>query len=211
MSLESLSMDHPRALTFHIDNKHFGIDVSNILSFSDTYHQVRPAISPAPGLSGFLDYRSQLIQVFECSFILGCHTHQTQPKNNTHICPPTPRPPTLTDTPHPVILHLTQDGATPWFALVLEEIDDIIEYETQQLDRSIQTLGHEPVIGYVRHNSSPPFMMLDVIRLYRQLTADLSGNRYLQPSPENTVTSNNSATGSTEPALETDTERDTSA
>jgi chemotaxis signal transduction protein len=59
---------------------------------------------------------------------------------------------------HPVVLYITRDGVTPWFALVLDSMDDIISYEDHQFTQmrepdNLSTEAHpDPVYGYV-HNS----------------------------------------------------------
>jgi chemotaxis signal transduction protein len=59
---------------------------------------------------------------------------------------------------HPVVLYITHDGVTPWFALVLDSMDDIASYEDHQFTqmRDPNDLSAEvhpnPVYGYV-HNS----------------------------------------------------------
>ena len=59
---------------------------------------------------------------------------------------------------HPVVLYITRDGVTPWFALVLDSMDDIISYEDHQFTQmrepdDLSTEAHpDPVYGYV-HNS----------------------------------------------------------
>ena len=59
---------------------------------------------------------------------------------------------------HPVVLYITRDGMTPWFALVLDSMDDIVSYEDQQFTQmrepnNFSTQVHpDPVYGYV-HNS----------------------------------------------------------
>ncbi|MBT7329973.1 MAG: hypothetical protein HN804_02940, partial [Oceanospirillaceae bacterium] len=59
---------------------------------------------------------------------------------------------------HPVVLYITRDGVTPWFALVLDSMDDIVSYEDSQFtqmrnpdDLSAET-HPDPVYGYI-HNS----------------------------------------------------------
>jgi len=58
---------------------------------------------------------------------------------------------------HPVVLYITRDGVTPWFALVLDSMDDIVSYEDSQFtqmrnpdDLSAET-HPDPVYGYI-HN-----------------------------------------------------------
>jgi len=76
----------------------------------------------------------------------------------------------LKENIHPVVLHLTSDGVTPWFSLVLDQIDDIIDYEPDQVDRSISLSNEEePLDGYLRHKSGNNYMMLSMDRLYQNL------------------------------------------
>ncbi|WP_372741233.1 CZB domain-containing protein [Neptunomonas sp.] len=71
---------------------------------------------------------------------------------------------------HPVIIHLTKDGTTPCFSLVLDEVDDIIDYEAENLDTRItDTLRHEPLKGYLRHASGKNYMMLCIDKLSEQI------------------------------------------
>ncbi len=57
-----------------------------------------------------------------------------------------------------MVLYITRDGVTPWFALVLDSMDDIVSYEDSQFtqmrnpdDLSAET-HPDPVYGYI-HNS----------------------------------------------------------
>lgn len=56
------------------------------------------------------------------------------------------------------MLCTTRDGVTPWFALVLDSMDDIVSYEDQQFTQmrepdDFSAEAHpNPVYGYV-HNS----------------------------------------------------------
>lgn len=71
---------------------------------------------------------------------------------------------------HPVIIHLTLDGKTPSFSLVLDEVDDIIDYEIDNLDtQTAQVLSHEPLKGYLRHKSGQRYMMLCIDKLSAQI------------------------------------------
>jgi chemotaxis signal transduction protein len=64
----------------------------------------------------------------------------------------------LNSAVHPVVLYITRDGATPWFALVLDSMSDIVSYEDNQFtqmrdpDDSSTESHPDPVYGYV-HNS----------------------------------------------------------
>lgn len=59
---------------------------------------------------------------------------------------------------HPVVLYMTRDGVTPWFALVLDSMDDIVSYEDHQFTQmrdpdDLSAEAHpDPIYGYV-HNS----------------------------------------------------------
>ncbi|WP_293266146.1 CZB domain-containing protein [Neptunomonas sp.] len=71
---------------------------------------------------------------------------------------------------HPVIIHLTFDGKSPCFSLALDEVDDIIDYEAANLDtHSIETLNHEPLKGYLKHNSGQRYMMLCIEKLSAEI------------------------------------------
>lgn len=71
---------------------------------------------------------------------------------------------------HPVVLHLTLDGHSPWFSIVLDEVDDIIDFNSKHLDISaVQSLPHEPVKGYLRHKSGQRYMMLCAEKLYTRV------------------------------------------
>ena len=64
----------------------------------------------------------------------------------------------LKSSVHPVVLYITQDGVTPWFALILDSMDDIAEYADDQFtqlrgydfDQTEQNTN-DPVYGYI-HN-----------------------------------------------------------
>ena len=64
----------------------------------------------------------------------------------------------LNSAVHPVVLYITRDGTTPWFALVLDSMDDIVSYEDLQFTQmrdpdDLSAEAHpDPVYGYV-HNS----------------------------------------------------------
>lgn len=59
---------------------------------------------------------------------------------------------------HPVVLYITRDGVTPWFALILDTMDDIVSYEDDHFTQmrepdDLSAEAHpDPVYGYV-HNS----------------------------------------------------------
>jgi len=271
MSLANLSLDSNRALTFRIGDTRFGIDVTNILAFSDEYSEIRSPTRKVDAFAGYLDYRERLVKVFECATALNrgrereslvqlideidqyrlCHRdwldalelsirqHQSfneasgartsefgrwyynfdtpddglnqllekldEPHQGIHELADRvlslveqqdhetalqvlsfERPARLRKVErlfalikdylrtsiHPVVLHLTQDGLNPWFALVLDEIDDIVEYDPDWIDQcSGDALGNEPIAGYIRHKSGQNFMMLAVDQLYTELSA----------------------------------------
>lgn len=262
MTLPNLFLDSNRALTFTIGDSQFGIEVTSILSFSDAFNEIRSPSESMNGLLGYLDYRENLIQVYECATLLSrplkrkttldlistiekyktSHTEwfdtiDTNLKKDlplehnqqlsrcdftrwldtletcdaglqallTRLYEPHGRLHSLVDELsiykeqgkpekaqkafdiekipslqrftrllqqvqdylssgiHPVVLHLTKDGHTPWFSLVLDEIDDIIDYDPSWIDKSAaNTLKNEPVSGYIRHKSGAKFMMLSV-------------------------------------------------
>lgn len=73
---------------------------------------------------------------------------------------------------HPVVMHLTRDGVSPWFSMVLDEIDDIVDYEVSQLDTSVAgSLGRDPIRGYLRHNSGKRYMMVCLDQFFEQANA----------------------------------------
>ena len=70
----------------------------------------------------------------------------------------------------PVIIHLTKNGTIPCFSLVLDEVDDIIDYETENLDtQTTDTLRYEPLKDYLRHPSGKNYMMLCIDKLSEQI------------------------------------------
>jgi len=270
MSLANLSLDSNRALTFRIGDTLFGIDVCNILAFSDEYADIRSPTRRVEGFAGYLDYRERLVKVFECATVLNRGRERDgfkdlideidqhkfyhndwfdalersikQQQPFTEACSPTAgafgrwyysfesgdeglsalvekleephreihrlgdrllemadqgeqaqalevlafeRPSLLRKVDrllmvirnylltsvHPVVLHLTKDGLTPWFSLVLDEIDDIVDYDPDWIDRtSGSALGNEPVAGYIRHRDGDNFMMLAIEKLYGKLS-----------------------------------------
>jgi len=271
MSLANLSLDSNRALTFRIGDTRFGIDVSNILAFSDEYADIRSPTREIEGFAGYLDYRERLVKVFECATALNRgreregfvalideieqyrYYHRdwlealeqalrsSQPFTETRsptagafgrwyynfetadegarallekLAEPHERMHKLADellaqaeetgptealerlaferaailrkverllvllkdylnsSVHPVVLHLTRDGLTPWFALVLDEIDDIVDYDPDWIDHSsASALGNQAVAGYIRHKDGDNFMMLAIDQLYQQLAS----------------------------------------
>lgn len=71
---------------------------------------------------------------------------------------------------HPVVLHLTQDGQTPWFSLVLDDIHEILYYDPAKIDYEINSdNSSDPVEGYVRNKNDVSFMMLSVDKLHHKL------------------------------------------
>jgi len=64
----------------------------------------------------------------------------------------------LKSSVHPVVLYITRDGVTPWFALILDSMDDIVSYEDEQFTQlrdfefeSTSKYNNDPVYGYI-HN-----------------------------------------------------------
>ena len=64
----------------------------------------------------------------------------------------------LKSSVHPVVLYITRDGVTPWFALILDSMDDIVSYEDEQFTQlrdfefeSSSKSTNDPVYGYI-HN-----------------------------------------------------------
>ncbi len=64
----------------------------------------------------------------------------------------------LKSSVHPVVLYITRDGVTPWFALILDSMDDIVSYEEEQFTQlrdfefeSSSNRANDPVYGYI-HN-----------------------------------------------------------
>jgi chemotaxis signal transduction protein len=271
MSLANLFQDNSRVLTFTIANSHFGIDVSNILSFSDEFDHIQPVNSTdRPGFIGYLDYRDTLVNVYDsatvlkrkrnrdeqnklindieqykqahidwvatlensitsgqaftlardpkmCAFGKWYYSFSTSDEDLMVLMKRLEEPHILIHNMadklldmrdnnegeralrllsiekattlkkllrildlvqdmlkrniHPVVLHLTKDGNIPWFSLVLDEVDDIIDYEIKQLDTSAsEALSHEPVTGYLRHRSGKRYMMLSIEKLYKQVS-----------------------------------------
>ena len=72
MSLRNLDGNGNQALTFSIGDSLYGINVGNILSFSDTFNEIQYAGGrESEGFVGYLDFRSALVPVFECATSLG--------------------------------------------------------------------------------------------------------------------------------------------
>jgi len=273
MSLTNLDTDTSRALTFSIGESLFGIDVSHILSFSDSYDEIKYSTNDVDGFIGYLDFRNTLVQVFECATSLS-HTKERdsiiklvgdiKTYQQAHIDWVTalehsitsnepftkPRDPRLcafgkwfyafqtddeglralldkienphkhihsladklldmtaagnrdtaieelriekqttlkkllrvldyindylNNSIHPIVLHLTKDGRTPWFSMVLDNIGDIIDYSTVAMDSMKSTNQSEPIKGYVRNPAGESFMMLSLEKFYGQAEAKLS-------------------------------------
>jgi len=273
MSLPNLFMDNNRALTFSIGDRHFGIDVKNILAFTDSFADIKSASHDEPGFIGYLDYRETLVQVYECATALrqprerdrqeslieelGVYqqahidwvdalTHSIlegkpfSKARDPHLCDfgkwyynfttdddglkgmlkklenPHSQIHALADriiamrdagqqeqavrvleierdttlknllrtlrsiqdylrtNIHPVVLHITRDGQTPWFSLVLDEIDEIIDYDINRLDSEATSNSQEPVDGYVRDKSGVNFMMLSMDKLHASLNGKIA-------------------------------------
>lgn len=273
MSLNNTNTDTQRALTFTIDQSSFGIDVSHILSFSDSFGDIKYSTNDAEGFIGYLDFRNTLVQVFECATALSqtreresviklvadIKTYQqahidwvaalehsitsSEPFNK-------PRDPRLcafgqwfyafetddeglrallnkiedphkhihsladklldmtaagdqaqaieelriekqttlkkllrvldyindylNNSIHPIVIHLTKDGRTPWFSLVLDTMGDIAEYSSLSLDDMQSVNQNEPIKGYVRDPSGNSFMLLSLDKLYDQVNSKFS-------------------------------------
>lgn len=273
MSLANLHTDNRRALTFSIGDSLFGIDVDHILSFSDSFNEIKYATRNINGFVGYLDFRNTLVQVFECATSLShskerdslfkliedIKTYQqahidwinalehsivsgdpfTKPRN-PKVCAfgqwfysfktedeglrtlldkieqPHIYIHSLADklldmaaanqqseaieelriekqttlkkllrvldyisdylqnSIHPIVLHLTKDGRTPWFSMVLDNIGDIIDYAPEAMDQLKTFDQSEPIKGYVRDKNVGSFMMLSLEKFYDQAAANLS-------------------------------------
>lgn len=74
----------------------------------------------------------------------------------------------LTRKAQPVILHLTKDGKQPWFALLLEQVDDILPYSAEQVSElNEEEFSHDPIKGYFKHEGTR-YMMLHIERLHQK-------------------------------------------
>ena len=273
MSLTNLDTDTRRALTFSIGESLFGIDVSHILSFSDSYNEIKYSTKEVDGFIGYLDFRNTLVQVFECATALSqikerdsiiklvadIKTYQqahidwvTSLEHSIVSSEPftKPRDPRLcafgqwfyafktddeglralldkiedphkhihsladklldiaakgehdqavevlriekqttlkkllrvldyindylNNSIHPIVLHLTKDGRTPWFSMVIDNIGDIVDYSANAMDNMKSAGKNEPIKGYVRNPSGESFMMLSLEKFYGQVEAKLS-------------------------------------
>lgn len=272
MSLYNLHEDNSRALTFKIGESLFGIDVGYILSFSDSYDEIKYATHEAGGFIGYLDFRNTLVKVFDCATSLSHERERdviqkliediktyrqahidwvnalehsimtdepfTKPRNprmcafgqwfysfetdddalrallnkieqpHNHIHSLADKllemvavgqrdeaveylrlekqttlkkllrtlqyiTELLQSGIHPIVLHLTQDGRTPWFSMVLDEIGDIVDYSPVSLDR-VETLNDkEPIEGYVRDPSGTNFMILSLDKFHDQVAGKI--------------------------------------
>lgn len=273
MSLNNTNTDTQRALTFTIDQSSFGIDVSHILSFSDSFGDIKYSTNHAEGFIGYLDFRNTLVQVFECATALSqtreresviklvadIKTYQqahidwvaalehsitssesfTKPRDprlcafgqwfyafetdddglrallnkiedpHKHIHSLADKLLDMTaagnqaqaieelriekqttlkkllrvldyindylnNSIHPIVIHLTKDGRTPWFSLVLDTMGDIAEYSSLSLDDMQSVNQNEPIKGYVRDPSGNSFMLLSLDKLYDQVNSKFS-------------------------------------
>ena len=267
MALPNLQTETSRALTFTVGDSLFGIDVSHILSFSDSYPEIKYASQKVDGFVGYLDFRNSLVRVFECATSLSrgkerdaliSLIEQIKTYKQAHIDWITalehsvvsgepfvkPRDPRmcafgqwfysfsteddglrtllekieqphihihsladklldqtasgekdaavevlriekqttlkkllrildyisdyLNNSIHPIVLHLTKDGRTPWFSMVLDDLGDIIDYAPETLDTVSDFNSAEPIVGYVRDPSGPNFMMLSLDKFYEK-------------------------------------------
>ncbi|WP_420598147.1 CZB domain-containing protein [Neptuniibacter sp.] len=268
MSLYNLHAENSRALTFKIGESLFGIDVGYILSFSDSFEEIKYATHDAGGFVGYLDFRNTLVKVFDCATSLSQererdvvngliesiktyrqahidwvnaleHSIMTdepftkprnpkmcafgqwfysfeteddalralldkieQPHNHIHSLADTlldmvasgqrdqaidllrlEKQTTLkkllrtlqyitellSSGIHPIVLHLTKDGRTPWFSLVLDDIGDIVDYSPATIDKVDVMDSSEPIEGYVRDPSGTNFMILSLNKFYEQV------------------------------------------
>lgn len=273
MSLNNTNTDTQRALTFTIDQSSFGIDVSHILSFSDSFGDIKYSTNDAEGFIGYLDFRNTLVQVFECATALsqtreresviklvadiktyqqahidwvGALEHSitssepfTKPRDprfcafgqwfyafetdddglrallnkiedpHKHIHSLADKLLDMTaagdqaqaieelriekqttlkkllrvldyindylnNSIHPIVIHLTKDGRTPWFSLVLDTMGDIAEYSSISLDDMQSMNQNDPIKGYVRDPSGNSFMLLSLDKLYDQANSKFS-------------------------------------
>lgn len=273
MSLSTLHSDNNRALTFRMGESLFGIDVSHILSFSDSFDEIKYATQNIDGFIGYLDFRNTLVRVFDCATCLSqsrerdsltiliedIKTYQqahidwvnalehsiltdepfTKPRNprmcafgqwfysfetndeslralldkieqpHKHIHSLADRlldmagtgqrdeaievlriekqttlkkllrvlehiTELLQNSIHPIVLHLTQDGRTPWFSMVLDDIGDIIDYSSISLDKVKAMDRSEPIEGFVRDPSGESFMMLSLDKFHEQILAKVN-------------------------------------
>ncbi|MGH1461104.1 MAG: CZB domain-containing protein [Neptuniibacter sp.] len=276
MSLYNLHAENSRALTFKIGESLFGIDVSYILSFSDSFDEIKYATHDTGGFVGYLDFRNTLVKVFDCATalshererdVLGKLIEDIKTYRQAHIDwvnalehsiltdePFTkPRNPKLCafgqwfysfetdneslrvllnkieqphmrihsladkllemvavgkrdeavealriekqttlqkllrtlnyiselldDSIHPIVLHLTQDGRTPWFSMVLDEIGNIVDYSPVSLDKVDSINENEPIEAYVRDPAGSNFMILSLDKFYEQavVKVDIAG------------------------------------
>jgi chemotaxis signal transduction protein len=67
----------------------------------------------------------------------------------------------LKSSVHPVVLYITRDGVTPWFALILDSMDDIAEYADDQFTQlrgydfdAAEQQTNDPVYGYIHNPDS---------------------------------------------------------
>lgn len=273
MALPNLQTETSRALTFTVGDSLFGIDVSHILSFSDSYPEIKYASQKVDGFVGYLDFRNSLVRVFECATSLSRGKErdalvslidQIKTYKQAHIDWITslehsvvsgepfvkPRDPRmcafgqwfysfsteddglrtllekieqphihihsladklldqtacgekdaavevlriekqttlkkllrildyisdyLNNSIHPIVLHLTKDGRTPWFSMVLDDLGDIIDYAPETLDTVSDFNSAEPIVGYVRDPSGPNFMMLSLDKFYEKANSKVT-------------------------------------
>ncbi|WP_415891579.1 CZB domain-containing protein [Neptuniibacter sp. PT8_73] len=273
MSLTNLHTDNRRALTFPIGSSMYGIDVSNILSFSDSFGEIKYSTEHVDGFIGYLDFRNTLVQVFECATSLAhskerdtileliaeikvyqqahidwmdalehsirsnepftkardphaCafgqwfYSYKTEDDGLRALLDKIEQPHKdihslgdklldmssagkqeeavemlrierqtslkkllrtlehiqeyLKNSIHPIVLHLTKDGRTPWFSMVLDNIGDIIDYSPVAMDNLKKIDQSTPIEGYVRDPSGESFMMLSLEQFYEHASAKLS-------------------------------------
>ncbi len=271
MSLRNLDGNGNQALTFSIGDSLYGINVGNILSFSDTFNDIQYAGGrEAEGFLGYLDFRNTLVPVFECATSLGHRRERDDLMNlvdeianyqkahvewvaalersvttgeaftrarNPRMCDfgkwyysfetkdeglrslldkieePHERIHSMADIlldmvaagqaedaiaklsiekqttlrvllrtlghiseflkngVHPVVLHLTREGQSTWFSLVLDNIGDVIDYNSETMETINRDNGREPLEGFVRDPSGLSFMLLSLDKLHQQLSS----------------------------------------
>lgn len=272
MSLANVHTDNRRALTFPIGKSMYGIDVSNILSFSDSFNEIEYSTEHADGFIGYLDFRTTLVQVFECAtalaqsksrdtiealitritqfqrqyvewldtlehsilsgqpftlsrdpntceFGMWYYAYEPQDDGLKALLDKIEQPHQdihklgerllamngknqqeairllhlerhtnlkkllrtldnikdyLNNSIHPIVLHLTKDGQTPWFSMVLDNIGDIIDYSPVTMDNLTQIDQSAPIKGYVRDPAGNSFMMLSLQQFYQEASAKLN-------------------------------------
>lgn len=271
MSLRNLDGNGNQALTFSIGDSLYGINVGNILSFSDTFNDIQYSGGrEAEGFLGYLDFRNTLVPVFECATSLGHRRERDDLMSlvdeianyqkahvdwvaaleqsitsgepftrarNPRMCDfgkwyysfetrdeslrslldkieePHERIHAMADIlldmvaagqaeeavaklriekqttlrvllrtldhiseflkngVHPVVLHLTREGQNTWFSLVLDNIGDVIDYNSETMENVNRENSREPLEGFIRDPSGLSFMLLSLEKLHQQLSS----------------------------------------